>query len=75
MTALERVRELDQQKAAILQKATEEILAKASEAIKELKALVQERLKECIPLLGDLESSIVTSGGLNFICDAYFRAS
>ena len=45
MTALERVRELDQQKAAILQKATEEMLAKASEAIKELKALVQERLK------------------------------
>jgi hypothetical protein len=44
-SALERIRELERQKAAILLDGEGAAVAKASDALKELKELVRERIK------------------------------
>ena len=45
MTPLERARELERQRAAILKEATDEAVAKATQAMNELRVLVAEQLK------------------------------
>jgi hypothetical protein len=45
VTALERAQDLERQRVAVLQQGTEEVVAKIAEAIKELRALVEEQLK------------------------------
>jgi hypothetical protein len=45
VTRLEQARELERQRAAILKEATEQAVARAAEAVNELRVLVAEQLK------------------------------
>ena len=44
-SALERARELDQEKLVVLERAAEDALSKATEAVRELAELVQEQIE------------------------------
>ena len=44
-SALEKAQELEKQRQAVLQQGTDDALAKAAAALKELRALVEEQLK------------------------------